>query len=92
MEEEGFPRKRWKSAAVEAKGAEHNKGIEIITVGPISDQVMKELNGLEYKLDHIRREPEAAPRLMNMRLRYPDLYLPRLLSDRWTVRIIRSPR
>ena len=54
---------------------------------------MKELNGLEYKLDHIAAgEPEAQPRLMNMRLRYPDLYLPRLLSDRWTVRIIRSPR
>ena len=43
------------------RGAEHNKGIEIITVGPISDQVMKELNGLEYKLDHIAAgEPEAA--------------------------------
>ncbi len=62
VEKEGIPKETLEELRrLKPRGAEHNKGIEIITVGPISDQVMKELNGLEYKLDHIAAgEPEAA--------------------------------
>jgi len=35
------------------RGAENNKGIEIITVGPISEKVLQELDELNYKVEHI---------------------------------------
>lgn len=54
VEEGGIPKETLEELRrLKPRGAEHNKGIEIIAVGPISDQVMKELNGLEYKADHI---------------------------------------
>lgn len=62
VEEEGIPKETLEELRrLKPRGSEHNKGIEIITVGPISDRVMKELNGLEYKTDHIPAgEPEEA--------------------------------
>ncbi|KOR89017.1 hypothetical protein [Paenibacillus solani] len=35
------------------RGVENNKGIEIITVGPISEKVLQELDELNYKVEHI---------------------------------------
>lgn len=62
VEEEGIPKETLEELRrLKPRGAENNKGIDIITVGPISEKVMKDLNGLDYKIDHIdAKEPAEA--------------------------------
>ncbi|GAB6930275.1 hypothetical protein JCM10914A_42580 [Paenibacillus sp. JCM 10914] len=60
VEEEGIPRETLEELRrLKPKGSQNNKGIDIITVGPISDAVKKDLSGLDYKVDAITAEDPA---------------------------------